>query len=64
MNPEPPAEPPLSEAGRITGVFFEPKKAFADIGARPRWLLRSTATRQAIRASHVFGLSTPASFEL
>ena len=26
----------MSEAGRITGVYFDPKKAFADIAARPR----------------------------
>jgi hypothetical protein len=29
----------MSEAARITGVFFEPKKAFADIAARPRWFV-------------------------
>ncbi len=29
----------MSEAGRLTGVFFEPKKAFADIGARPTWIV-------------------------
>ncbi len=28
---------PMSEVGRITGVFLDPKKAFADIAARPRW---------------------------
>ncbi len=28
---------PMSEIGRLTGVFFEPKKAFADIARRPRW---------------------------
>ena len=42
MTPEPSsanAAPPLSEAGRITGVFLDPKKAFADIGARPRWIV-------------------------
>lgn len=36
------AEPPqsgMSEIGRLTGVFFEPKKAFADIAARPRWIV-------------------------
>ena len=38
MTPEPPSESaaPLSEAGRITGVYFDPKTAFADIAARPR----------------------------
>jgi hypothetical protein len=29
----------MSELGRISGVFFEPKKAFADIAARPRWIV-------------------------
>jgi hypothetical protein len=34
------AEPkPLSEVARLTGVFFEPGKAFADIAERPRWFL-------------------------
>lgn len=27
----------MSEVGRLTGVFLDPKKAFADIAARPRW---------------------------
>ena len=27
----------MSEVGRITGVYFDPKPAFADIAARPRW---------------------------
>jgi hypothetical protein len=27
----------MSEVGRITGVSFDPKTAFADIAARPRW---------------------------
>lgn len=31
----PPA--PMSEAGRLSGVIFEPGKAFADIAARPRF---------------------------
>lgn len=31
------AAPPMSEVGRLTGVFLEPKKAFADIAAKPRW---------------------------
>src|ERR1039457_3705923 len=42
MTPEPSAEnaaPPLGEVGRITGVFIDPKKAFADIAARPRWIV-------------------------
>jgi hypothetical protein len=37
----PEAEAPssgLSEIGRLTGVFFEPTKTFADIAERPRWL--------------------------
>lgn len=28
---------PMSEIGRLTGIFFEPKKAFADIARRPHW---------------------------
>jgi len=47
MTPEMPenafdAEPEpqkLSEISRLTGVFFEPTKAFADIAERPRWLV-------------------------
>ncbi|MGA1994693.1 MAG: Yip1 family protein [Bryobacteraceae bacterium] len=44
MTPEnaPAVEPSpagLSEFSRLTGVFFEPGKAFADIVARPRWLV-------------------------
>jgi hypothetical protein len=27
----------MSEAGRIVGAYVDPKKAFADIAARPRW---------------------------
>jgi hypothetical protein len=47
MNPQsemtapPPLPPPLppkvSELERLTGVFFSPAKAFADIALRPRW---------------------------
>jgi hypothetical protein len=39
MTPElaPDNAPPMSEVGRITGVYFDPKPAFADIAARPRW---------------------------
>jgi len=47
MTPEPaPTPPPLStqpetprmsEAARLTGVFFSPAKAFKDIALRPRW---------------------------
>lgn len=33
------AAPPLGEVGRITGVFIDPKKAFADIAARPGWIV-------------------------
>ena len=29
----------MSELSRLTGVFFEPSKAFADIAARPRWFV-------------------------
>jgi Yip1 domain len=47
MTPEMPgtdfdAEPEprkLSEISRLSGVFFEPTKAFTDIAARPRWLV-------------------------
>ena len=28
---------PMSEFGRLSGVLFEPSKAFGDIAARPRW---------------------------
>jgi hypothetical protein len=34
-----PAPAGMSEFSRITGVFFEPKKTFADIAERPRWLV-------------------------
>ena len=39
MTPELPTDiaPPMSEVSRITGVYLEPKTAFADIVARPRW---------------------------
>src|SRR5579872_5019744 len=30
---------PMGEFSRLAGVFFEPKKTFADIAARPRWLV-------------------------
>jgi hypothetical protein len=42
MTPESSSEitaPPMGEAGRITGVLFDPKKAFADIAAKPSWIL-------------------------
>ncbi len=29
----------MSEGARLAGVFFEPKKTFADIAARPRWIV-------------------------
>jgi len=32
-----PAQPHMSEAARLIGVFFSPGKAFADIARRPRW---------------------------
>jgi hypothetical protein len=41
MTPEPTADnaaPPMSEASRIINVYFDPKKAFADIAARPSWI--------------------------
>jgi hypothetical protein len=34
-----PAPPEMSEFSRVTGVFFEPKKAFTDIAERPRWIV-------------------------
>ena len=33
------ATPQMSEAGRLTGVLTDPKKAFADIAAKPSWIL-------------------------
>lgn len=37
---EPPPQPKgMSELSRIGGVYFEPKTAFADIAARPTWLV-------------------------
>lgn len=42
MTPEPASDnaaPPLGEVGRITDVYFDPKKAFADIAARPTWIV-------------------------
>lgn len=36
------AAPPLGEVGRIADVFIDPKKAFADIAARPRFLVPLT----------------------
>lgn len=29
--------PPMSEGGRLVGVFFSPGETFKDIAARPRW---------------------------
>jgi hypothetical protein len=29
----------MNELSRLTGVFFQPKKAFEDIAARPRWIV-------------------------
>lgn len=38
MNQEPTSAEPMGELGRLTGVLFDPKPAFADIAARPvRW---------------------------
>jgi len=36
-QPAPDMAPPMSEVGRITGVYLDPKPAFADIATRPRW---------------------------
>ncbi len=39
-TPEYDAQPEqMSEISRLSGVFFEPSKAFSDIGERPRWLV-------------------------
>lgn len=40
-DPQPASPQPggMSEVSRLAGVFFEPKKAFADIAARPRWIV-------------------------
>jgi len=29
----------MNEVSRIVGVYFDPKKAFADIAAKPRWIV-------------------------
>ena len=34
---EAPEAAPMSEIGRLAGVFFSPSQAFKDIAARPRW---------------------------
>jgi hypothetical protein len=34
-----PLPPRMGEFSRIVAVFFEPKKAFTDIAARPRWIV-------------------------
>jgi hypothetical protein len=39
MSPEPEASPPMSELERVTGVFFNASKTFADLSRRPRWLV-------------------------
>ncbi len=36
MTPQTEPESRMSELGRLTNVFFEPRSAFADIAARPR----------------------------
>lgn len=36
MEPQPAG---MGEFSRITGVFFEPKKTFADVAARPKWFV-------------------------
>ncbi|MCW5977522.1 MAG: YIP1 family protein [Bryobacteraceae bacterium] len=32
-----PIEPRMSEAGRIFGIFWDPKPVYQDLAARPRW---------------------------
>jgi len=42
MTPQPLPEdsaPHMNEVSRIAGVYFDPKKAFADIAARPGWIV-------------------------
>ena len=34
----PDAPPPLSPAGKVTGIFFEPSRVFQNLRAHPRWL--------------------------
>ena len=36
MTPQPEPESRMSELGRLTNIFFEPKRAFEDIAQRPR----------------------------
>jgi hypothetical protein len=37
LQPESAPAAPMSEFDRLVGVLFDPKPAFADIAARPRW---------------------------
>jgi hypothetical protein len=37
--PEIPSGTPINHLSRITGIFFNPKATFADIAARPSWLV-------------------------
>ena len=65
MTPEPTsdhAQPPLGEVGRITGVFLDPKKAFADIAARPSWIL-PVALLIVIALTFVYTYSTRVGWE-
>lgn len=42
MTPQPTSDesaPPMNEVSRIAAVYFDPKKAFADIAARPGWIV-------------------------
>ena len=43
----------LSEISRLTGVFFEPTKAFTDIAERPRWFVPLLLVILATVAFHV-----------
>jgi len=38
MSPPEPVEE-LGEGSRLSGIFFEPKKAFSDIARRPSWIV-------------------------
>jgi hypothetical protein len=56
ISAEPPPPAGMSEFSRLTGVFFEPKKAFEDVAARPRWLVPTIVIiLSALLVSFAFG---------
>jgi hypothetical protein len=58
MIPQPAAEagPALSEASRLSGVILEPKRAFSDIAARPRfWVPLLLSVIVALTYTHLAG---------